>query len=100
MILPTKGIQADRALLAVGADILRLLDEPKTVSRLWDEMRAHRSKQPVPSTLSFDWFVLALDLLHAIGAVEMEQGRLIRSATSVRSTTPGSLPYSSNPIGR
>ncbi len=48
MILPTKGIQADRALLAVGADILRLLDEPKTVSRLWDEMRAYRNRNTQP----------------------------------------------------
>ena len=35
MILPTKGLALDRALLSVGAEVLRRLDRPKTVSRLW-----------------------------------------------------------------
>jgi hypothetical protein len=78
MILPTKGIQADRALLSIGADILRLLDEPKTISRLWEQVRAARSERPASSTLGFDWFVLALDLLYALGVVDWEHGRLFR----------------------
>jgi hypothetical protein len=86
MILPTKGIRADRALLSVGADILRLLEEPKTVSRVWEEIRAWRDKSPTSSTLAFDWFVLALDLLYVLGAVELEQGRLVRR--SVRHDIP------------
>ncbi|MFP2930149.1 ABC-three component system middle component 6 [Pyxidicoccus sp. 3LG] len=80
MILPTKGIGADRALLSVGADILRLLDEPKTVSRIWDELRTARTRREATSTLGFDWFVLALDLLYIVGAVNLEQGRLFRSS--------------------
>ena len=39
MILPTKHLREDQALIAVGAELLGLLDEPKTVSRLWDELR-------------------------------------------------------------
>ncbi|GHO94589.1 hypothetical protein KSF_046370 [Reticulibacter mediterranei] len=37
MILPTKRLGPERAMLTVGAEILSLLTEPKTVSRLWHE---------------------------------------------------------------
>lgn len=74
MILPTKGISSDRALLTVGAEILDLLDEPKTVSRLWAEM----AKKSKCSRLTFDWFILALDLLFLMGLVALERGRLSR----------------------
>lgn len=70
MILPTKGIAPNQALLTVGAMILRLLDRPKTVSRLWDEFRLHAVES------RFDWFVLGLDLLYLLGAIEMERGRV------------------------
>ena len=33
MILPTKRLSVERALLSMGAEILRLLDEPKTRRR-------------------------------------------------------------------
>jgi ABC-3C biological conflict system middle component len=100
MILPTKGINADRALLSVGADILRLLDEPKTVSRLWDEARLTRIMRKTSATLSFDWFVLALDLLYALGIVELEQGRLVRRSASAGSSILGPSPLSPEPIGQ
>ncbi|HMV65752.1 MAG TPA: hypothetical protein PKA64_02785 [Myxococcota bacterium] len=75
MILPTKGIDPDRALLALGADVLRLLDEPKTISRVWEEL-AEAHADPQRSTLTFDWFVLSLDVLFALGIVSLERGRL------------------------
>jgi hypothetical protein len=78
MILPTKGIPPDRALLTVGGEILRRLDEPKTVSRVWDELR--RVRTPLAPRLTFDWFILALDLLWLVGAVEFDKGRLTRAA--------------------
>jgi len=73
MILPTKGILPRQALLSVGADILRLLSDSKTVSRLWSEYQ----KQSTHSA-TFDWFVLGLDLLFVFGAVEFERGRIRR----------------------
>src|SRR3546814_4724307 len=57
MILPTKHIRPDRALLAVGADVLGCLREPMTVSRLWDEIRAARADRTVSAPISYDWFV-------------------------------------------
>lgn len=79
MILPTKRLSEDRALLAVGGEVLRLLTEPKTVSRLWNELKAHRAAHPGSTPITFDWFILSLDLLYAMGAVELERGRLSRT---------------------
>lgn len=75
MILPTKGITPDHALLAVGARVLGLLEEPKTVSRLWDETKRYPSSN---QEITFDWFVLALDLLFIMEAIDVVRGRLRR----------------------
>lgn len=75
MILPTKGIPPRRALISLGGEVLRLLAETKTISRLWDDFRKSR----VPAAdVTFDWFVLSLDLLFLLGAVEFERGRVRR----------------------
>ncbi len=75
MILPTKGIPPNKALLAVAGEALRSLDEAKTVSRLWDDFR--RTSDP-RAEVTFDWFVLSLDLLFILGLVELDRGRLCR----------------------
>ncbi len=75
MILPTKGVDADRALLTIGRDVLVSLDRPKTVSRLWSELRGRRG-----ALVTFDWFVLALDLLYALGLIDTADGLISRSA--------------------
>jgi hypothetical protein len=77
MILPTKGLAMDRALLSVGAEVLRRLDRPKTVSGLWDQVR-HRESSLLES-VPYDWFILALDLLYLLEAVEFEDGRVRRA---------------------
>lgn len=75
MILPTKGVGADKALLSVGADILRSLAGPKTVSRLWSDLREQNAET---LQITFDWFVLALDLLYVMGVVEYVAGQVHR----------------------
>jgi hypothetical protein len=77
MILPTKGIAPDRALITLGAQVLQTLPEPKTVSRVWDELRNINETRV---QVTFDWFVLALDFLFLIGAVSLTRGRLERTA--------------------
>lgn len=80
MILPTKHTRPDRALLGVGADVLGLLVQPMTVSSLWDAIRLRRSAETSSPAINYRWFVLALDLLYAIRAIELERG-VIRRAT-------------------
>lgn len=79
MILPTKHIRPERALLTVGADILACLSRPMTVSKVWDEVREQRGKLVGVAPINYDWFVLALDLLFMLKAVTFESG-LLRKA--------------------
>ena len=73
MILPSKHLREDRALLTIGAEVLTLLREPKTVSRLWTELKRARD-----GMLAYDWFILSLDLLFSMGLIEFEHGRVAR----------------------
>ncbi len=81
MILPTKHIPQDRALLTVGSHILRQLDSKKTVSALWEEISRNDIDQNGNPSVSYDWFILALDLLYTIDAIEIHEGLLSRSAS-------------------
>ena len=75
MILPTKHIAPENSLLGIGAVLLTLLNEEQTVTRLWDRARASND------LLTFSRFVLALDLLFAIAAVEFARGVIKRRQT-------------------
>lgn len=79
MILPTKHLRPDRSLIAIGGEILVLLSEPKTVSRLWEEFRGVRSTHAAPVT--YEWFVLGIDLLFLLGAVRFDGGRVQLAAS-------------------
>ena len=80
MILPSKHVSQDRALLTVGAVILRHLSHPVTVSALWEQMPRSARDQKAPPPLRYDAFVLTLDLLFLIGALELREGLLVRGA--------------------
>ena len=81
MILPSKDMRVDRALIGVGAEVLHLLVVPMTVSKLWDELRSRRSTDASNPVIDYRWFVLALDLLYIMRAIEFDRG-LIRKAGS------------------
>jgi hypothetical protein len=72
MILPGKHLRHDRAILGVGAEILAKLDQPRTVSELWEHV--HLARGPKATPISFDWFVLTLSFLYATSAVEYVGG--------------------------
>lgn len=77
MILPSKHLAQNRALLTVGARILQNLRHPVTVSSLWEELpRKREASSDTSMPLSYDNFVLALDLLFLIGAIELREGLL------------------------
>ena len=78
MILPTKHLPVENSLLAIGARVLQLLDEPKTVSRLWNEITDMR-RRANSTLITYDWFVLSLDLLYMLNSIELELGRLRRT---------------------
>lgn len=76
MILPSKHLPQERALLTVGARVLEHLRQPATVSALWHELSQQGDSR---TPLGYDWFVLALDLLYALGAVDLHEGLLSRT---------------------
>ena len=77
MVLPTKHLQPNRSLFAIGAELLALLSAPRTVSNLWDSVQARR-RELQEAEITFDWFVLALDFLFIVRAVEMSHNRISR----------------------
>ncbi len=80
MILPTKHLSHDRALLSVGARLLVCLSGPMTVSALWVAFaRKNQPDDPAKPALRYDAYVLTLDLLFFIGAIELRHGLLIRT---------------------
>lgn len=79
MILPSKHLPQDRALLTIGAHVLTFLARPKTVSALWEELNKYDAGLAVtPRRITYDWFLLALDLLYTLGTIELENGLVAR----------------------
>lgn len=72
MILPNKIISLDKSLLGIGAQMLKILDNPLTISRLW-ELSKVRIKLN-----SFQYFTLTLDFLYSIGAIEFKNNRIYK----------------------
>ncbi|WP_416309705.1 ABC-three component system middle component 6 [Spirulina sp. 06S082] len=74
MILPTKHIPVKNSFLGLGGIILVHLDRSKTVTALWNEVSAR------PEFATFERFILTLDLLYMIGAIELKEGLLRKNS--------------------
>ena len=72
-LLPNKHVPAERSLVGLGAMLLKQLDSMKTVSDLWDSVKDEANIG------LFHNFVLTLDFLYAIGAIDYQHGFLIRA---------------------
>lgn len=75
MLMPTKHIKTENAIIGVGGEVLDLLDHDKTVSRVFHDLQQKRKESEL-TTIHFDWFLLAVDFLYAIGAIRFEAGVL------------------------
>jgi hypothetical protein len=80
MITPTKGVRPERSLLYLGGQILSELDSPTTVSAAWEALARRREREGQDATITFDWFVLALDLLRALGTIQLRDGLIAKAA--------------------
>jgi hypothetical protein len=74
MILPSRNIAPERALLTIAGTVFQRLSEPATVSRIWDDLRSEYQRKPI----SYSWFVLAVDLLFVMDLVWFDQDGLLR----------------------
>lgn len=77
MLLPTKHIRPENAVIGVGAEVLSLLSSEKSVSVLFRDLQDMRQELEL-AAIQFDWFLLALDFLFAIGAISYRSGTVSR----------------------
>ncbi|MFM9263446.1 ABC-three component system middle component 6 [Rhodococcus sp. 5A-K4] len=83
MLLPTKGVSSDRALMTVGSKILEELRDPMSVSALWERFSIHEHSSHRTQRITFDWFTLALAALYAMRLVDTsDEGFLRRTHVS------------------
>lgn len=71
-ILPTKYIKQKDTLLYSGAVLLNELNNPKSVSELW------QNTKEFDCIITFERFVATLDMLHIIGLVDLKKGKLVK----------------------
>lgn len=80
MILPSKHLDQNRALLTIGSHILSCLKQPKTVSALWELVSSRAAAAyEKPHSIRYEAFVLALDFLFLVGAIQIEEGLIRRT---------------------
>jgi hypothetical protein len=70
VILPSKHISEEQALLGVGAVLLHHLSRPQTVTTLWEKSRLEKAVG------TYERFVLALDLLYVTGVIHFSHGMI------------------------
>lgn len=80
MILPTKHITLNKSLLGVGGLLLGHLAKPRTLTSLWETVKDH------PDIVTYERFILSLDFLYIIGAVDLRDGLLRRCGNDSLST--------------
>jgi hypothetical protein len=80
MLLPTKGVGADRCLITLGAEILESLDRPMPLSVVWESLRKSPTNDEETGTtmVTFDWFSLAVTALYAMNTVEFDEHGTLR----------------------
>ena len=73
MILPNKNIYLRNSLLGLGAIILEKLHRGDTVSSLWERVRNDTEIN------TFEKYILTLDFLYVVKAVDIKAGILIQN---------------------
>lgn len=81
MILPQKHIKLSESLFALGAIILSILKKTKNIDELWESLERLNGTDELPAKHTFDSFVLALDYLYSIGAIDINEKGGIRRCT-------------------
>ncbi|MFD2692226.1 ABC-three component system middle component 6 [Sporolactobacillus shoreicorticis] len=77
MLVPTKNLHEDKSIIKIGARILLFMNSPQTVSSLWDQYKRFQEKNKCPN-IKFDTFLLTLDFLYIVGAINQSKGILRR----------------------
>ena len=71
-LLPNKHLPTSHSLVGIGGLLLGRLETASTVSTLWEAVKEERGVG------SYRNFILALDYLYTLGAIDYEHGLLRR----------------------
>ena len=77
VLLPNKYVHEERTVIMAGGKLIHLLANPLTVTQLWENYKIHQDKSKLPQ-VPFDLFILTLDFLYVVGALEFRKGKLRR----------------------
>lgn len=72
MIMPSKYLREDEALIGVSATLLPLVEKSGNLSALWE------SAKKINAIGNFERFILALDLLYLLGLVDLHNNEIVR----------------------
>jgi len=73
MIMPKKHITLSESYLGLGAYVLDVLSAPMTVDSCWSKILSYINKGKISKKHSFNNFILTLDLLYALSAIDLNQ---------------------------
>ena len=83
MILPTKHLSPERSIISVSSEVFELIGRRSTVSSIWNSLQEKHKASLRFGDVPFDWFILALDFLYLIGAIEERNGLIKKVITNV-----------------
>lgn len=72
MILPSKYLREDEALIGVSATLLQLVEKAGNLTELWE------SAKKIDTIGNYERFILALDLLYLLGLVDLQNNEILR----------------------
>ena len=73
MIMPTKYLREDEALIGISASLLPLIEQNGSLSKLWDVARA------TTKVGNYERFILSLDLLYLLGLITLSGNQIVRT---------------------
>jgi hypothetical protein len=78
MIIPTKHTNFSESLLGFGGYILTQLESPQSVDDLWSQYQVAYKNKRYFGKHSFDNLLLTIVFLHSIGAINEQNGVIIK----------------------
>ena len=72
MIMPSKYLREEEALIGISAALLPLVENNGNLPALWD------SAKKITAVGSFERFILALDFLYLLGLVDLHKNKIVR----------------------
>jgi len=69
--MPSKHIKLSESLIALSAFVLKFLESPKNLDRLWKDIGQINNSSFLPANHSYDNFLLSIDYLYMAGIVDI-----------------------------